>query len=289
MIDAIADQYRLIHAKSRQWPNLSNSVPVAAIQHEQTCAKSHLTESDGLDRWVRQSDVDYPIRSRTIFSMGPDYLLSRGVHADWMERQHDHHLQQSHDSNLTDIDKDHIQKLIIGGMEYGHDSGSADLTKFLTDAYKTRSKPSLFVRKHVKDVSVPPDQIDLTKVDSALGKNTFADGFHSFHGIGFHPGKLVGNSDMLHLPAYTSGSVNRNIALKYAKLSPVDGAHHVIHMVHPKDSTGVYIGNQSFHDNEVLLPRNLTLKIHPHESARYDVNGKPVHVWVAHRIPFTEI
>jgi hypothetical protein len=200
-----------------------------------------------------------------------------------MQRQHDHHLQLSHSNNLSDDDHQHVNKLIHGGMDYGHDSGSADLTTFLLNSHGKGFPPTEFKRTSADGNRT--DTVDLTKIDSILKKNKFVGQFHSFHGIGFDPAEKLGNDgNLLHLPAYTSGSVNRNIALKYANFSPVGNVRHMLHVIHSPGSHGLYLGNNTFPDNEVLLPRNMTLKMFPNQPSEYHVGDARVKIWTAHRL-----
>lgn len=275
--------YSEMRARERKWPGFSNNIPIASIGHWHTRDMEAVNESVDLDHWIRQTDHDYPLPATKMFSPWTSLTVDEN-HLNWIEKQPDTHLQQEHLRNIPSAERGHIGHLISGGMEYGHDSGSSDVTKFLVDSYrKNRYSPDSFTRVPAyPGMNLSPINIDLKKIDGLLNQNKFSDTFHSFHGIGFDPAKVSEHSSLLHLPSYTSGSVNRVIALKWAKLSPVNGIHHVMHIVNPIGSHGLYIGNNPFKDNEVLLPRNITLKLH-HSPQDFDVNGSKVKVWTGER------
>jgi hypothetical protein len=268
------------------WPYLGK-IPTAIIFHD---GLSNLVENKELDEWVHVSDHGYPVSSQSIFNPGIDFFENQEKHIDWMRKQHNATLQENHKKLLSVSDEDHLKKLISGGMDFGHDSGSSDITKFLLDSHRNLPYPTSFTRVPRPGATKRfPETVDLSAIDSVLKKTSFDGEFHSFHGIGFDPKQLMGSHDILHLPAYTSGSVNRNIALKYSNFSPVSGTHHVIHMIHPHGSTGTYIGNTHFMDNEVLLPRNITLKLFPDHPREYHVGNKTVKVWAANRQSHMEL
>lgn len=282
-MSSIEQTYNEMKARERKWPGFSNNVPFATIGHWYRLDMEPLTESHELDQWVRKTDVDYQIPTSKMFSPWSSITLD-GEHLAWINRQHDVHLQNEHRKNITPEDRTEIDHLISGGTHYGHDSGSSDVTKFLVHQYQNyRDKPDSFIRRPAHPgINAPSMKIDLHKIDGILGQNKFNGDFHSFHGIGFDPDKVAEHSSLLHLPAYTSGSVNRSIALKWAKMSPINGTHHVMHIISPDNSTGLYIGNDPYKDNEVLLPRNITLKLHSNPQD-FDVNGNHVKIWTGLR------
>ena len=284
-MDTVADVYRKLMLKPRSWMGLNRrTVSVAILQH----SGGFITESVEFDNWMRTTDVGYPNSSTDIVRQAYgkinhyDYVNLQSTHNDWMDQHHDIRLQYQHRSKVTPDDHSEFQKLIVGGHEFGYDSGSRDVSDHLVQTYRDgKPMPSEFQRS-------PKHIVDLMKVDAALKKNTFDDIFHSFHGVGFNPSAQVQQDGVLHLPAYSSGSVNRNIALKYAAMSPTDGQHHILHIIHPRASTGIYFGNEFYKDNEVLLPRHMTLQVHTSAPNKYLVDGKHVNVWVANRLSHLE-
>lgn len=285
-MNKIEDTYRKM-TRRINWMHLPIDTPIAIIFHGQ----KHLTEEqESVDDWVLKSEPTYPTKP-SFFFHDPFHMMHRTLHDNWIKEQENKELNQHHVNNLTSDDRIHIGHLVVGGMMFGHDSGSKDINDYLFRSHQKMEYPNTFIRtKHPGlSANIPDKHIDLTKIDSAIGKNDFGDSqFHTLHGLNFDPRNSI-KDDVLHLPAYTSGSLNRAIALKYSAMSPVDGTHHILHIVHPSYSKGIYVGNPSnLNDNEVLLPRNMTLKMPHKEPTTYDVSGKRVNVWLAHRMSHLE-
>lgn len=132
-------------------------------------------------------------------------------------------------------------------------------------------------------------------MDEAIKHHPLEHDIHVYHGTSaFNPGeeaakhkggihishdgkprKTEGNK--IHLPAYTSTSLDKNTAQGFAGTG--EGTH-IIHVHMKKGQHGLYMGKNSHHDceKEMILPRDTKLKIHPKPSRLS--NG--THVWHAH-------
>lgn len=110
---------------------------------------------------------------------------------------------------------------------------------------------------------------------------------HVFHGTTkFNPGEEAAkNGGRIHLPAYTSTSINARNALDFADAGQSHSSH-VIHIHMKKGQHGHYLGSNSEvpEEQELLLPRNTTLRIHPKPTILHSGAGssKKTHVWHAH-------
>lgn len=168
---------------------------------------------------------------------------------------------------------------------------SADLNKSLLDH-------GLRGREHPKKFFDELHAFDLQKLDTEVGKHKLDHPLHTYSGVGFHPGKLAAQHPEGHvtLPAYTSTSLDKNVAKGFAdtagyvkdKGTPLD--KHIIHFKLPKGQRGKFIGKNSEYpgEQEYLLPRNTKIKIHPKPKMVKRL-GKIYHVWTAHPIdPETE-
>lgn len=284
MLDKIQRAYYEMLNAPYSWMGFAHRLSPVVIFHDQK-SKEHLTENAEFDSWVHKGDIGYPTSPSSFLS--PDFdtkARAMKLHTEYMLHQHNQNLADTHDKNLSPDDLDHVHKLVYGGLDYSSETGSRDINSFLWNAHKAGDPPPTHFTREGNEY-INTDHVNLTNIDHALKKNQFDEMFHSFHGLGFNPMDHMTNEKSLFLPAYTSGSVNRSVAVKYASFDP-NKEKHILHMIHPPGSKGMYLGNTSFFDNEVLLPRHITVRIQG--GAKYDVHGTPVNVWVGHRFKQAE-
>lgn len=85
-----------------------------------------------------------------------------------------------------------------------------------------------------------------------------------FSGVGFDPQKEANSEGLLHLPAYTSSSLVRDVGHDFAEMQRPAGAKmkHILHIHMEPHNQGIYTANHghSF-EREMLLPRKTTLRI----------------------------
>ena len=106
---------------------------------------------------------------------------------------------------------------------------------------------------------------------------------HVFHGTSrFNPGaEAAKNGGRITLPAFTSTSINAKNALDFAGAGDSNNAH-VIHIHLKKGQKAHYLGSNSEvpEEQEALLPRNTTLRIHPKPTILHaGSGGNLTHVW----------
>lgn len=118
-------------------------------------------------------------------------------------------------------------------------------------------------------------------IDNALTHSKLPHDLHVYHGTTtFNPGEEANKHPEGHIkiPTYLSTSISKTEASAFADPSSENG--HIIHIHMKKGQNALPIGGNSDHsgEEEVLLPRNQTLKVHP-VPTKLD-NG--MHVWHAH-------
>lgn len=257
----------------KHWSMIYWNAPVGMVWHD----KSLLAES-AIGDYVWDTEPDYPIDAERHLSG----RLSRSdaiAHSEYMGSQHDRELERAHASNLTHEDHDNINALVYGGLEHGHSSGSFDINHALWNARKAGLEPP-------EKIVRPDGDVHLKSIDDTMTRNRFKHGIVSYHGIGFHPAEEMESKSILHLPAYSNGTLNKAIAIRYANANQsVRGLEHahVLEISHPAGSTGLYVGNNEFEDNELMFPRNITLHLDK-EPHIIESGGKRVHVWKAKRL-----
>lgn len=106
---------------------------------------------------------------------------------------------------------------------------------------------------------------------------------HVFHGTSrFNPGaEAAKNGGRITLPAFTSTSINARNALDFAGAGDSSNAH-VLHIHLKKGQRAHYLGSNSEvpEEQEALLPRNTTLRVHPVPTILHSGRGRNVtHVW----------
>lgn len=138
---------------------------------------------------------------------------------------------------------------------------SSDVNKSLLSAHqKGREHPNTFT----DDLH----SYHLPTLDKELDEHKLTHPLNVYSGVGFNPQHLAAEhpEGHIHLPAYTSTSIDKDIAREFASsaLKPSEGKH-IIHMQLPKGHAGKYIGKNSenSHESEFVVPRNTTIKVHP--------------------------
>lgn len=181
-------------------------------------------------------------------------------------------------------------------QELIHKAAGKPGSSFDTDAYRDLNdkERSTLKRGHARKVTALDSFIDnhpRTSHDMVV--------YHGTHR--WNPGKESAKhpEGHIHLPAYTSTSIDKHKANAFAAGHThfkTDAGHHILEIHLPKGHKGVYLGSHSIHDDEkeFLLPRGTNLKIHPnptkmsHTVHGYDYKEKvwkpqqkEVHVWKA--------
>ena len=116
-------------------------------------------------------------------------------------------------------------------------------------------------------------------LDSAADKSKTKKAFHTYSGIKFDPDKEASKHPdrHIHLPAYTSTTLDPNIAKRFAYTRGGDesnNVHHVLKIKVKKGTKAIPVLDHTSYptpEDEVLLARNTTLKIanKPHKKEKY--------------------
>ncbi len=165
---------------------------------------------------------------------------------------------------------------------------SQRLNRHLLDHHKAGTEPGDTFENH-----------HMGHLDDVVHERTLNHDLHVYSGVGFHPGEESAKDPegKLHLPAYSSTSINKTTALNFAteRFDSAGKRHnHILHIHLKPGQKGHYIGERGSHGNEheFLLPRNTTLKVHPKPESfpagSHHLNDYPVHIWHAHVVPTEE-
>lgn len=124
----------------------------------------------------------------------------------------------------------------------------------------------------------------VTNLDKAIDHHALTHDLHVYSGVGFHPGEEAAKNpnNHIHLPAYTSSSIDKEKASFFARDNK--GDQHLLHIHLKPGQKGLYLGDKG-KEREFLLPRNQTLKVHP-KPERVGSSSNPylpsnLHVWHA--------
>lgn len=194
------------------------------------------------------------------------------------------HLSDEHIGKLASEHHYAVDAYLTGGLASGHETGSKHVNNHLIEAHKNGVEPD----KHFSFGESEDDNekhLHIDHLDDAIKQNKLTKPLTTYSGIGFHPGHLMGDGNKIHLPAYTSSSTNRGVAVLYAKKT--GGVHHVLKITHPKGSTGLYVGDNEdlspFAQKEHIAPRNMTLTVNKTPEVHQDSYGNTLHIWSATR------
>jgi hypothetical protein len=212
----------------------------------------------------------------SIDSIRPKTYAAEDTHKD---------LADDHLSNLDGHHREAVESYIMGGLEDGDETGSFRVNDHLIKSHRAKKEPK-------KEFHFGSDEdfqryLNIDHLDEALEINKLEKPLTTYSGIGFNPKDIMKGGNMLHLPAYTSSSTNRGVAVLYAKPDK-DRVYHVMQIHHPTGSSGLYIGDRDdfspFMQKEHLMPRGTTLKINPKPEVHTDNLGVQMHIWKATRV-----
>jgi hypothetical protein len=131
---------------------------------------------------------------------------------------------------------------------------------------------------------------DLRGLDAAINRNTFQHDTTLFSGIWWNPKDRADEDGIIHLPAYTSTTVDKKTALSFGinNAKSRDQERHVLRIINPAGTTGVYTHDDKDithydHENEVILPRGIKIKINTTPQRIHGMDGV-TNIWTAQRI-----
>ncbi len=253
-------------------------LPFADISHHHH--RKHLNEGK-IEDWVNHKQpYDQQVNNfnfdTSIDSIRPKTYAAEDTHKD---------LADDHLSNLDGHHREAVESYIMGGLEDGDETGSFRVNDHLIKSHRAKKEPK-------KEFHFGSDEdfqryLNIDHLDEALEINKLEKPLTTYSGIGFNPKDIMKGGNMLHLPAYTSSSTNRGVAVLYAKPDK-DRVYHVMQIHHPTGSSGLYIGDRDdfspFMQKEHLMPRGTTLKINPKPEVHTDNLGVQMHIWKATRV-----
>lgn len=216
----------------------------------------------------------------------------------------DHWKKGSHGTpNSDDVheklnqDSDSFKKHDKHGAMSDYTKGSKHINKYLID--KASGKKHDYVHHYGDGASDKKYKTEMHKkvqehiknLDHALKSSKLKHDVHVYHGLkGWHPGEEAAkNGGKIHLPGYTSTSISKRQAHSFSHADG-NGTKHMLHIHLKKGQRAKYLGDNSgfSHEKEMLLPRGITLKIHPRHTVLNgdgkDAEGRhshKIHVWHA--------
>jgi hypothetical protein len=161
------------------------------------------------------------------------------------------------------------------------------------DHVKSYTRDSSYLNRHLYNRHVDGEKhddevrgINIKAMDKAVTRNKLKHDMHVYSGVTWHPGNVAKQHPdrHVHLPAYTSTSIDKQTAHSFAT-GDENNQQHVIHFHLKKGQAGKYVEHHTENpgEHEFILPRNTTIKIHPKADRYYDhVSDTETHVWHAH-------
>lgn len=155
------------------------------------------------------------------------------------------------------------------------------------------TRDSTYLNRHLYNKHVDGEHHDsevhgipVKEMDKAVTRNKLHHDLHVYSGVTWHPGELAKQHQdrHIHLPAYTSTSLDKGVAHSFAT-GDKNNQQHVIHFHLKKGQAGKYVEHHTENpgEHEFILPRNTTVKIHPRPDRYYDhLSDTETHVWHAH-------
>lgn len=191
-------------------------------------------------------------------------------------------------------------RTVLNHIEIDHTHTDDDKTHVYR--YTAASKPlnKLLYANH-KEGKESPDKMDVTGaknfthdlkgIDAAIHRNKLSHELVSYSGINWHPMSKADHENVIHLPAYTSTSLSKKVAHGFAKSgkkTPDVKDIHILKIHSPAGSAGMYTHDDPAithyeGENEYIVPRNTSIRVHPTPEVFTDKDGHNVHVWTAHR------
>jgi hypothetical protein len=131
-------------------------------------------------------------------------------------------------------------------------------------------------------------------LDKALANHKTPKDMHVYTGTAINPERFHekgADHIKLHLPAYTSTSIERPIAESFAKKDDASTGdhefknhHHMLRIHVPEGSQGVYAGKHSHYpeEKEFTLPRDTKLHVNPRPTTYHPTSSnRPIAIWHA--------
>ena len=151
-------------------------------------------------------------------------------------------------------------------------------------------------RKHDDETTpdrYPEHELHAKMMDKAVKTHTAPEDFHVYSGLRKSPEHNLPKDGNVHMPAYTSTSLDKRTARHFARADDNsthwDGSKsftppkHILKIHVPKGHHGAYVDHHSENpgEQEYILPRDT--KLHIHHTPEYDKKNHSM-IWTAHPI-----
>lgn len=229
-----------------------------------------------------------PVMITAIPSHGAHAVKTLGLNENSIfDNLNDYWTKHHENSHLGDSDNDVHNNIKVSERKFLTSTGGPEhhsaVHDYTNSSYDINSKLA-----KVKDGGFNAHEKHLLGLlDHATTKNKLTHDLHVYHGLDtWDPGKEASKHPEGHvkIPTFLSTSHSKKSAVEFAHMrgehqDPEEAEHraynkgHVLHIHLKKGQKGLYIGDHSAQTNitghnehEFLLPRNQTLKIHPHHT-----------------------
>jgi hypothetical protein len=192
-------------------------------------------------------------------------------------------LSHNENSHLGETSKDISHKLIEHQTNH-HPMDSSD--RFYTNLYSINSSEvnKNLIRGHKKTDPWHEPHRHIKHLDSATNR-PIGHHLHLYSGIGFNPARHIKKGGLMHLPAYTSMTHDKDVANSFArKKAKKYDSRHILHVHMNEHDKGIHISHTSSYagEHETILARNTKLKVHREPTIHHDKEGNKIHIWHAH-------
>jgi hypothetical protein len=248
-------------------------LPVADISHHRS--KKYISES--VYDWVNKGSEIDPVNINNVSDKKYPSIDNPDIYSN---------LSKEHSKNISGRHANALRAYVTGGLDAGHETGSGEVNKHLIDSHINKTPINQSFHFSNDDDPENGQTLNINDLDDALNQNKLHKNLVTYSGLGFNPSRIMQNN-LLHLPAYTSSSTSRHVALIYARPDENMDAH-ILEIHHPKGSNGMYLGDNEdytpFYQKEHLMPRGVTIQINPIPEIHEGKDGNKLHVWKAKRL-----
>ncbi len=258
--------------------------------------KQFITESKTKKKPAPMAVIDFGNRKRKPKPAMAviDFIRKKPIKESWEDDYNggwfDHHSENKHLG--SEINKT-AQSRALHASQKNNELGehTKAYSKWSADLNGSLLKHAKEGKEHPTEFEDSMHKFHLGELDKELHEHKLEHPLHVFSGVGFHPQELASQhpEGHVHLPAYTSTSIDKSVARDFAGTAGFgkgERSRHIIHMELPKGHPGKYLGRNSENssESEFMLPRNMKIKIHP-EPKVVSSYGHDYHIHKATVVP----
>lgn len=245
----------------------------------------HTINPETKEKWFDPDEVGFHLTEH----IWKKNLASRGIKDEMgADEKVINHLDSIH--NYSDEEHKHLSN---------YANGSWNLNKTLLKHHLNRTTPPEIISGKEQRDSDHITGHHLNVLDHLTHRNLLSHDTSLISGLGWSPKHQMKKygTNRLHLPAYTSTSLDAHTAMSFSKENfgknrwpkGEDTHHHHIIFHMPKDSPAAWISGAKGHDmheREFLLPRKTTIDLHPVPDTYKTEGGSHYHFWHTRNIKF---